>query len=75
MSSPLRIKKKFTHNFMETFLKNGSIKQTLSFENSNVGETFDTKIDIKYNSNLIIPLPSMSIFKFIIFLLKWYEYK
>jgi hypothetical protein len=60
---------------METFLKNGSIKQTLSFENSNVGETFDTKIDIKYNSNLIIPLPSMSIFKFIIFLLKWYEYK
>ncbi len=67
MSSPLGIKKKFTHNFVETFLKNGSIKQTLSFENSNVGETFNTKIDIKYNSNLIIP--SMSIFEFIIFLL------
>ncbi len=32
-----------------------------------MGETFDTKIDIKYNSNLIIPLPYMSIFQFIIF--------
>ncbi len=69
MSSLLGIKKKFTHNFMETLKKTGSVIQTFSFENSNVGETFDTKMDIKYNSNLIIPLPYMSIFKFIIFLL------
>jgi hypothetical protein len=69
MSSPLGIFFEITHYFMETFLKNGSIIQTLPLENSNMGETFDTKIDIKYNSNLIIPLPYMSIFKFIIFLL------